>query len=830
MGRVALRGGVGKLRLGGRARVQRLCLVALIAAACAPAFFVSAAWADCQPDPATSGQTVTCSGTDTNGFVAAPGVNNLTVNVQTGATVQDNGVVAIGVNNSNTVTNNGAILGGIDILGIAAEDNNTITNSGTITAGLLSTGIIADSNNIITNSGTITLGEIGTGIEANANNTVVNSGNIAVGVGGTGIEVFGDNNNITNSGTITGAGTSAGIDALGSNNIITNNGTVAVGNNNGSPAVGIVVGFGSAAINNGAITAGTGSTGIEGSFSNTIINNGTITVGSASLFGYSAGIDLTGPGNGNNIVINNGAITTGAGGIGINTGDANFITNNGSIVAGANGISIGTCECFPATGNTVINNGTLDGRINLDSQGNPGNTFVNSGIITITDTGTPVGADHIIDGTFTQLATGTLALRVNSAGMHDTLSNGSLGTLAATLGGKLGGVVQLGLYGVSTTYTGVITTASLITGQFAQVQAFAQGTTSPLVFFTASATYHPDSVDLTLTRLAFNSIPGETLNELTISNLVNPLYSTSLTGTEAAFFANLLQATSLKGLDQISGEGTAGTQDAAFLAATLFMDSLENQADAWRIGNLFGNLTGGVAPLAYADEPAEPQAFSGIFKQPPVYEPSWRAWVTGFGGHQSLDGGPVVGSADFSGAAAGGALGVNHEVNPDLLLGLGVAASKSAFVVNDRLTTGTAEGEHIGAYGMQLWGPAYVSALVSYSHFGNATTRNISGVGPGETENGSFGSDELGARLEVGRTWAFNNIGITPFAAFEPSVLWQPGYAETSTGGVPGVFGLTYLPMTVWSLPTFLGAQIDTAPGVQQWHDLAALCARLLGA
>jgi outer membrane autotransporter protein len=105
-----------------------------------------------------------------------------------------------------------------------------------------------------------------------------------------------------------------------------------------------------------------------------------------------------------------------------------------------------------------------------------------------------------------------------------------------------------------------------------------------------------------------------------------------------------------------------------------------------------------------------------------------------------------------------------------------------------------------------------VSALASYSHFGNSTTRTISGVGPGETENGSFDSNELGARLEVGRTWTFNNIGVTPFAAFEPAVLWQPGYAETSTaaGGGPGVFGLTYMPMTVWSLPTFLGAQIDT--------------------
>ena len=36
------------------------------------------AQADCAPDPAASGQTVTCSGTDADGFAASGGVTNLT--------------------------------------------------------------------------------------------------------------------------------------------------------------------------------------------------------------------------------------------------------------------------------------------------------------------------------------------------------------------------------------------------------------------------------------------------------------------------------------------------------------------------------------------------------------------------------------------------------------------------------------------------------------------------------------------------------------------------------------------------------------------------------
>jgi outer membrane autotransporter protein len=785
-----------------------------------------------------------------------------------GALVEDNGTQAIGVNDFNTVANNGtisamttgaigiaagddnvitnsaAITTGFDGMGISAGnnnlitnsgtitvgdisivgsygmvvgDNNTITNSGTITAGLDSNGIFAGSNNFITNSGKIATGDEGTGILAAESNMIVNSGKLTVGVGGTGIEVF-DDNIVTNSGTITGGDTSVGIAALGSNNIVTNNGTITVGNNAGSAAVGIVVGFGSTATNNGAIVAGIGSIAIEGSFFSTIINNGTITVGSAGL-DYSAGIDVTGVSN--NTVVNNGTITVGAGGVGINTGDSNFITNNGTVVAGANGLSIGTCGCVPATSNVVVNNGTLDGQIFLAAFGGPGNTFNNFGLITITDPGTPVGAGHLIDGTFSQFGSGTLALRVNNAVVSDTLSTGT-----ANLGGTLGAVVQPGLYGASTTYTAVVSASNPIATQFAQVQAFAAGTTTPLAFFTASATYNSNTVDLTLTRLAFNAVPGETPNESAVANAVNPLYSTSLTGGAAAFFSALLQSSSVKVLDQLSGEGTTGTQNAAFFAESLFMASLLDQANAWRDGNQPGSVPTDAAPLGYAAEPSESEPLALVPKAPSAYLPSWHGWATGFGGVLSLKGDPSVGSADFSDRIGGGGLGFDYRAKSDLLLGLGFGVSRSTFDVNDRSTSGTVDGGHIGAYGMQLWGQAYLSGLVSYSRNDNSTTRTIAGIGPTETATGSFASDQLGGRLEAGRTWTFDRYNVTPFAAVQFSELWQRGYTEsssTSTGG-PGMLGLSYQPLAVWSLPTFLGTQLDTRVAVDDgivWQPYA---------
>ncbi|MFX8805544.1 hypothetical protein ABTM67_20545, partial [Acinetobacter baumannii] len=77
--------------------------------------------------------TVTCSGTDANGFAAGGGVTGLTVNVLAGATVTDNGTAAISVNDGNAVANNGTISIGMSVNGIEAGSSNTLTNGGTIT-------------------------------------------------------------------------------------------------------------------------------------------------------------------------------------------------------------------------------------------------------------------------------------------------------------------------------------------------------------------------------------------------------------------------------------------------------------------------------------------------------------------------------------------------------------------------------------------------------------------------------------------------------------------------------------------------------------------------
>ena len=491
-------------------------------------------------------ETVTSSGTITGGIVFTFGIegnnNNFVTHSgtmilntsSTGISLGDNNTVlnsgsmklgafstgiGVGDNNNVTVSSTGTItmqdLGGV---AIKAVDFNTIVNSGAIKVGDGGGGIVTlvagigvgNSNNVtVTGTGTITVGDFAIAIQGVDSNTIVNFGTIKVGVGGTGINVLGSNNAVTNGGTIAVGDHGVGLISVGppgSQNVLTNNGVITLATATCcSPTTGIFADAGSFVTNNKTITGGDNTEGITAFGSgNIVINNGGIAVGASTLGpGFSVGIDVSV--DGGNAVTNNGNISAGAGGIGIATGQNNVITNNGTVVvAGLNAVSIGNCGCFSSDNNTIVNNGTLDGAINLVGSGN---SFTNSGLITLTDAGTAVGVTHVIGGDFTQTSTGTLSLRVTSAGGSDALNVSG----TATLGGTLRPAAQPGLYGATTSYLGIVTAGNPISTQFAQVP-------SPSAFLTATAVYHPASVDLTLKRVAFGSVPGETQNQQAVGN------------------------------------------------------------------------------------------------------------------------------------------------------------------------------------------------------------------------------------------------------------------------------------------------------------------------
>ncbi|MBB4373991.1 uncharacterized protein with beta-barrel porin domain [Bradyrhizobium sp. cir1] len=444
----------------------------------------------CAPDPATSGQTVTCSGTDADGFQAGAGINSLNVNVLSGATVNDNGTLSIGVNDSSTVTNNGTLSAGSGLIGIGVENANTVTNNGTITVLDNRRGILAIDHNVIANTGTITTGDSGSAISIGDNNTVTNSG--ALSVGASGVAIFSGQNNtisnaatgtitgisdsmgiyavggatITNAGTITvgdSSGFSGGILAINNNNTITNTatGTITVGQN----ATGIFMqGSVQTASNFGAITAGDSGVGIAVLGDDAkVTNGGTITAGDSGSAGISAQGDRAAISQSGTInvgvgaagiaysgssatVANSGRITGGDFAEGILAfGDSNIVTNNGTITVGAAGVGIDVSS-FTTT-NQVVNTGTIT---------------VGAGGVGITVSG---GGSVFNSGTI-NAATGLAAIEFCSCGPNTlTLGPGSVingqvlasGTDTFQLGGTGKDTFNLDLIGVGLQYDGFST-------------------------------------------------------------------------------------------------------------------------------------------------------------------------------------------------------------------------------------------------------------------------------------------------------------------------------------------------------------------------------------
>lgn len=474
--------------------------------------------------------------------------------------------------------------------------------------------------------------------------------------------------------------------------------------------------------------------------------------------------------------------------------------HNFSLTVGPGATMLGTNgnDAFRATsngaGNTLTNFGLIDGPVTMLGVV-PNNQFINFGTLQVTDPTVPLQTNYSITGDFEQKAGGSLALRFDSNFFNDNVLafGGNL-----TLNGKLILVPQAGLYGGAFTNTYLDTGGfGTRTGTFSSVVV-----TSP--FFTATPIYNAGSVDVTVTPIAFNAVPGLTPNQQAVANALAGNYSVNATGGAATLYGNLYAASSVAVFDQLSGEGISGAQNAAFNAGALFNNAMQSQG-------MFAPDLGGlsmVIPATHYAEARKPpgyEAFAAL-KAPAAAQPGrFRVWTAGFGATQSLNGEADTGSFKQSVRNAGGALGADWLIAPDFKVGAAVGGSESTFSVASLATSGRVTGGHIGAYAMKTWGAYYATASLSYARFDNSTTRTIAGVGPTESASGRFDSDQLSGRFELGWKQSYGRVNVTPFLAIEPAALWQRGFTETGTN----VLGLDVASHTATSLPTFVGAQVD---------------------
>jgi uncharacterized protein with beta-barrel porin domain len=802
--------------------------------------------ADCQPDPATSGQTVICTGVDHDGFVAGAGVNNLDVRIRANATVHDNGIVAIGINDRNTLDNNGTIVTH-GVFGIAAGNRNTITNSNEIQAGATAVGIVVGNRNTVTNIGDITVGAAGVAVLGDTANTISNIGTINLAGGGTGIELLGSGHDtVTNFGAITGAASTFGIQSLGSHSTIINNGMIMLGKASPSPSIGILINDHTTLTNNDLIQVGVGGEGIEADGAhNHIINNGMITAGTNGV-GILAGVV-----NGHNHIHNIGTISTHG-----MFADAIVMENGGTVFnAGTianttpGGTAIDFCSCstgykltiaptsiitglVTATGHDTFQlGGSGNGSFDLSSIG-PARQYRGFGVFnvvkgfwTVSNVFGQSDAWNVNGGTLA--GTGTLAdLNVNAGG---TLQPGTAPGTALHVTGNLafqsGALYVVTLNNTTSTFTDIAGTASLAGNVEAIVQGGLTSKTYTLLHsgglggtkfdgliftipgLTGTLTYTPTDV-----LLSFNANLGLggnlNINQQNVANTLNAFFNNG--GALPAGFLSLFNLTGgnlQNALTQLSGEASVDGQAATFQQMTEFLSLMLDPFVAGRNG-IGGAGAIGFAPEQEANFPSDiALAYSAILKAPPkpaTLDQRWSVWGAAYGGSNKTNGDPAVGSTTFTAGTFGFAAGMDYRPAPDTVLGFALAGGGTNWNLAQALGGGRSDAFQAGVYGTKYFGPAYLAGALAFAN--NWMTTNRTALGDQLTA--SFNAQSFGGRVEAGYRYAVRPaIGVTPYGALQAQSFHTPSHSETDL--TAGGFGLTYAAMSATDTRSELGARFD---------------------
>jgi uncharacterized protein YhjY with autotransporter beta-barrel domain len=622
---------------------------------------------------------------------------------------------------------------------------------------------------------------------------------------------------ITNSGDLSTSGVSAhGIFAQS-----IGGGGGAGGNGPYANSVGTASGF----------AGSTGSTGTAGDV--TITHTGNISAQGVDSFGILAQ-SKGATGNGNlTLALNGGTIVGGSGsgaGLGLFDGTTNLVTNR-AVVASA---SLADGYAVRATGgnDTIDNFGTMIGSVDLGAGLNSftnragaafmpgavvalgaGNTLTNDGMIS------PGGLGNVmtttITGKFAQSSTGLYAVDIDFApNKADRIDVTETSSLAGTL------AINAVNFGNAATGHHEVTIASAKGGS--------KGTLILDAPASAIATYqliYPNDTDVVL-AYDINYQPAGLPQQLSsITDAINRIQAAGSTPDfskiAAALFAQPETESLTKALQMLGGEGSAVTQQVAMGTTGQFTSALGDRGGTWFNGSHDANsvsyLDANASMMSYAPRRKRRHrttAFDRIKPPPAAVQPDrWRAWTNVFGGRRTVDGNASGTIAGMTQTNYGGMFGVDRQMNQDFLLGVAVGASSGSFNVADRATQGSVDGAQFGAYGMTRRGAWYVFGSLGYTRFANRTSRAVAGVGPTEIARGSFASDQLSGRVEVGRKSDFGRFAVTPFAALEFARLWQHAYSEstavTSTGA-PGILGLTYEAQSITSVPASLGLQIDS--------------------
>jgi uncharacterized protein with beta-barrel porin domain len=497
-------------------------------------------------------------------------------------------------------------------------------------------------------------------------------------------------------------------------------------------------------------------------------------------------------------VISDGGTSGGTGASLIKIGTGTLTLTGANIYTGATTIDGGTLVVngsITSSAVTVNSGGTLSGTGTIDPV-----------VVTIASGATFAPGTIGTPGTSTMVA-GNLAFQ--SGALYVIYLNPSSTTIANVTGtASLAGTVQAnftsGNY-VAKKYT--ILSAATVSGTFGGL------TTGNLpANFTASLAYDTAHAYLDL-ALSFvpPTAPGYVplnVNQINVANaLVNYF---NATGAIPAAFGTLTAA----GLTQVDGEAATGAERGAFDLMDQFLELILDPFVDGRSGA--GWPAGGGQAMSFAPDegtilpPDVALAYNSVLRAPKsgnIAPPPWTAWGAGFGGSNTTNGDPVVGSNTVTASDYGYAAGMDYHFSPDTVAGFALAGGGTNWNLAQGLGSGRSDAFQAGVYGVTRSGPFYLAGAFAFADNWMSTNRIVLG----DQLTASFNAQSYGGRVEAGYRYAVpvnkTLIGVTPYAALQAQSFHTPSYSETDLTG--GGFGLSYSSMNATDTRSELGARFD---------------------
>jgi autotransporter-associated beta strand protein len=586
----------------------------------------------------------------------------------------------------------------------------------------------------------------------------------------------------------------------GNANITVNGGSVLEFSNSSTAGNAVVItnGGGTTAFQN---TASGGQaqfiTNAGGAFDISGLSSGGISVGSIAGAGtYNLGSKQLTVGSNNLNTIVSGQIADGGlfGGVG------------GSLVKiGSGRLTLSGANTY--TGSTTVNGGTLevDGSIASSSVTvNTGGTLAGTGIIdpvttTIMSGGrlapgnasNPTGTLTLAGSLVFQSAT-TYLITVSGANASNTQVGGT-----ATLGGTV--QVSFASAAAAKTYD-ILHSAGLGGTTFG-------GISNSNPNFAVSLSYTPTDVLLDVSA-QLGGGGGLDLNQQAVANGINTAlnHGATLPANLGSIFG-LTGAALANALTQLDGEAATGAERGAFQMTNEFLSVMLDPFVYGRGGGFGGGNAMGFAREEEANLPPDVAlAYASILTKapPPTFDQRWTVWGSAYGGSNTANGDPVVGSTDISARTFGFAAGMDYHLTPNTVVGFALAGGGLNWSLANAMGSGRSDALQAGGYGISYLGPAYIAGALAFTNHWFNTNRSALG----DALTATFTGQSYAARLEGGyRVGVLPTLGVTPYAAVQAQDFHTPAYSESDLTN--GGFGLSYAATNATDVRTELGSRLD---------------------